>query len=136
MEFKTQYSPRERVFAAVGEGEVTKQSFKAECDVNNIVRRYRQSGMPLPSNPGAIYGDVSAVGSFQEALATVERGEEMFMSLPASVRKAFDNDPAAFLDALHDPDATDKLRELGLVEIPASEKASPVEDPAPKEADS
>ena len=51
--FRTGYSPQLRVsFETTGDSR-TKQSFKNECDVNNILKNYNKTGvMPENHNPG------------------------------------------------------------------------------------
>ena len=58
---------------------MTKQSFKDECDINNILKKYETTGA-LPSlileNPQ--YGDYSNVPAYQDALNIVMKAEEQF----------------------------------------------------------
>lgn len=92
------YSPRVVVPAPKCGETVTHQSFKAECDINNIMAKYVRTGVVEHINThSAQYADVSAV-DFLEAMTKVSEAQDMFDDLPAKVRKAFDNDPAAFLD--------------------------------------
>lgn len=92
----------------------TIQSAKPECDINNIVRKYEKTGvLPVMTTPG-MYMDVSEVGDYREALEKVEVAQGVFGNLPSDVRTAFDNDPAAFLDAVNSEEGRDKLEELGI----------------------
>lgn len=99
---------------------LTHQSFKEEVDVNNIVKRFRNiNGTDLMSYQGTFgghFGDFSGVTDYQTALEQVHRAEEAFSSLPAKVRKQFDNDPAQFLDFCGDPANKKEMQELGLLE--------------------
>lgn len=96
----------------------TKQSFKAECDINNILKRYEKSGL-LPdlikTNPQ--YGDFSNVPDYQESLNIVHKAHEQFALLDSRVRKRFDNDPAKFLAFASDPHSGDEMVALGLATI-------------------
>lgn len=111
----------------------TRQEFEAECNINNIMRKYQKTGvLDHLIKYAPTYGDYDAI-DFQTAMDTIKAGEEMFAELPSSVRKHFDNDPAAFMDFVQDPDNLDILREMGLAK-PAPESPNepdPVPTPAP-----
>lgn len=82
---------------------MTKSSFKKECDINEIMKKYLQKGqLPdlIKQNPE--YGDFSDVPSYQEALNRVSRAEQVFAALPAAVREECANDPAVFLQKVQD----------------------------------
>lgn len=111
---------------------MTKQSFVAECDINNIVRDFTQHGMVTHINEKAQQGafvDLPDALDFQQALEIARAGEAAFMQLPAQVRKRFDNNPAAFLDFLQDEANRDEAIELGLIERPVPK--APETPPAP-----
>lgn len=114
-----------------GEGR-TKQSMRDECDINNILARYKKMGMVthLSKNEGR-FADVAEIGDFREAVERVERASEFFFGLPSDVRRAFDNDPATFLDAVQDPSRRDELVKLGLVRV-LEKPAEPAPAPAPE----
>lgn len=112
---------------------LTRQEFEPECEINNIMAKYQRTGVITHINKFAgMYGDFDSV-DFQTALQTIKDGEEMFSELPSSVRKYFDNDPAAFMEFVNDPDNIDKLVDLGLaVKAPEQpETPDPVPTPAP-----
>lgn len=102
------------------EGEsMTQQSFKKECDINEIMRRFRKSGDPhylqrLGKYTEGSYGDFSQVMDYRSALDAVARAAEVFDALPAKVRREFDNDPARFLDFCEDPRNGEQLIAMGL----------------------
>lgn len=84
----------------------TKQAHKAECDVNNIVARYKKTGHLASVNRAVpVFADVSEVGDFRTALETVRSAEDYFMSLPPRVRELFGNDAVAFLAEVQDPES-------------------------------
>lgn len=124
-------SKEPRIAVGPFDEDMTKQSMKAECDINRIVARYRKSGVVSHLAAGVPqYMDVSHVGDFREALSKVSQAQEFFAKLPARVRAFFGNDPAAFLDyaAEHGKDATEaKVREVA--EVPAVKPAPVVEPP-------
>lgn len=103
------------------EPSMTRQSFKDQCDINVIMRRFskRQTSDFLRQFNGYVggqFGDFSNVLDYRSALDQVRRADDVFMALPAVVRKEFDNDAAAFLDFCHDPRNSDRLVEMGLAE--------------------
>lgn len=110
---------------------MTKQSFKDECDINQIMAKYQKTGVMNHINTyGAEYGDYQAI-DFQEAQETIIAGQNMFNDLPSEARKHFENDPAKFMEFVADPDNVEKLRDLGLL----NPSETPVEpDPVPTPA--
>jgi Chlamydia-phage Chp2 scaffold (Chlamy_scaf). len=111
----------------------TKQSFREECNINNVMRRFEKTGILEHTNRyEGSYGDFTAApSSYHEAVEQVIAAEKMFMSLPASVRKRFSNDPGLFLDFVEDPSNVDEVVKLGLatkreqeVTTPDSKKAA------------
>jgi phage internal scaffolding protein len=101
----------------------TEQSHKAEVDINNIVKR--AGNMELIAKVNAlqnfVYDDVTG-NDFQESMNAILRAKEAFSSVPSGIRKQFDNDPAKFMDFVHNPDNNDKLVEMGLANAPEVEK--------------
>lgn len=115
-----QYSmavPHERVPAPIGdEPSMTRQEFSEECDVNALMARYEKTGVwPMPANGAEPrYLDLTGVPDFRQAMDLLIEAEASFMSLPATVRRDFDNDPAKFVEFAEDPKNLTKLREWGL----------------------
>jgi len=93
----------------------TKQAMKDECDINSIMKRYeRTNTITHLEKRAAYFDDVSEVPDFATAIAVVSQAEDMFMSLPAVLRKEFDNDPIRYVEFCANPDNLPRLRELGL----------------------
>lgn len=120
---------------------ITKQYFKDECDINNILKNYNNTGQINHVNPSlGDYIDLPDALDLQSALEAVTQANSAFADLPSNVREAFQNDPVRFVMAVHDPsDANRKrLEGLGLInkrEEPAA--AAPQEQaakPAPSPA--
>lgn len=109
---------RKRVVVKCGPS-LTKQCFRDECDINNILRRYQKTGQ-LPSliagNP--VYGDFSEIGDYQTALDVVARAQIQFASLPAVVRDRFAHSPEQFLEFVNDPANIEELKKMGLTKEP------------------
>lgn len=106
----------------------TKQEFKNECDINLIMKRFKKiAGADFLSRyqgiVGGQFGDFTQVTDYRTALDQVDRARSVFMALPAKVRARFENDPAKFLDFVHNPANEKEMVSLGL----AVEK--PVEPP-------
>lgn len=114
-EFRTAYGQRLQVGLDCSEDPgKTLQSAKDECDINRIIRRYRDTGVITHLvDLEAQYGDVTGI-DYQSALLLVENARGLFSQLPAEVRSKFKNDPAVFLDFCDDPTNADELVEMGL----------------------
>lgn len=111
------YPGRVNVTQEPGGPSMTREEFSAECDINQIMRKYEQTGM-LPVNGSVpVYVDFASVPSdLQEAMRVMMDAESAFMSLPAAVRKEFDNDPLRFVEFASDGDNLEQLRTWGLAE--------------------
>lgn len=115
----------------------TRQEFADECDINILMQRFERTGViSHVAQAEPMYLDLSeGVPDLMTALETVRAAEAAFMSLPASVRKEFDNDAIKFVAFAEDPDNLGKLREWGLAPTPAPQ-APPmrveVVNPAPE----
>ena len=108
------YDQRRPVRVKTGAG-TTQQHYKAECDINNIMRRFNAGQEITHVNPATPqYGAVGAQ-TFTEAMFLVKDTEREFYKLPSEIRKEFMNDASLYLDAISDPDQAGKLRELGLL---------------------
>lgn len=132
MDFKTAYGPKRRVSLSFPTKGRTRQSFKAECDINNIMSRFRKTGvLDFTSRYEAQYGDVTAV-DFTAAMNTVAQARGMFFAMPAHIRDRFGNKPENFLAFVQNPANKDEARHLGLLkpEVPAPIPA-PAAAPAP-----
>ncbi len=90
----------------------TKQAFRDETDINQILKRAQKTGTisHLAKHEGR-YADFSGYDFFQNQLMLV-RGREMFDDLPSEIRSEFDQSPAAFFEYVNDPENKDRLGEL------------------------
>lgn len=114
---------------------LTKQAFKQECDIINILNQYAQTGVitHLASREPQ-YLDLPS-HTFLEAMNIVRDAEQTFADLPAKIRARFRN-PSALLEFLEDPSNFDEAASLGLIEAtppPSPEIAATaiVEPPSP-----
>ena len=103
--FKTRFKTHTpRKYATKQEGEsLTQQQFKAECDVNNILAKYRKTGMltHVHKHQGN-FGDFSSVEDYQTSLGKLMQAQQSFESLPSELRAKFENDPAKLISYLSD----------------------------------
>lgn len=108
---------------------LTKQSDAPAADINTIVKRWMNDGvLPQNLNKGlAQFVDVSEVPDYRGCLDLVIQAQQTFNELPSAVRERFQNDPAAFLDFVHNPANIDEMVRLGLAskrEEPSTRAAS------------
>lgn len=114
----TNSNGRTKVMTLNTEPSKTHQSFKNECDINQIMSKFKKTGMVthLAKNKG-VYMDISNAPDYQKALDTVLKAESAFMALPSQVRKELGNDPQNLMDLLKDPKNKKRAEELGLLNI-------------------
>lgn len=113
---------------------LTKQSFKEECDINNILKRWRKTGeLTHLATRQPSYGDFTNADDYLSATLKVHAAQADFDSLSARIRERMKNDPAELLAFLADPANEAEGIELGLIPKPASKAAPPpsveTEDP-------
>lgn len=122
---------RKRVQVFFEEPSRTKQAFKQECDINHIMKKFKKiEGVDFLSRyqgyTGGQFGDFTGVTDYRSAIEQIRSAEAVFDSLPAMVRRRFDNDPASFLDFCQNPANAGELVAMGLA------KAQPSATPAPE----
>lgn len=133
---RSAYSEKPQVqFRSTDKGR-TKQSFKDECDINTIIRRFLKTGVvEFTAKHEPRYGDCTGL-EYTKAMQTVAAAKSLFMDLPAALRARFENEPAKFLDFVQDDRNREEARELGLLKpqepTPAPEATSPAPAPAPE----
>lgn len=107
---------------------LTQQHKAGECDVNQIMARYRVTGLVSHTTGRApLYGDYTAIGDFRAVQDQILSANSAFMALSAAVRKRFSNDPAEFVEFCQDPDNHDEAVRLGLI---SSEEPSDIKPSA------
>lgn len=93
----------------------TKQSFKDECDINTIIKRFLKTGvLDFQAKNEPRYGDCSGI-EYQAAQNTVAAAKSLFNELPAALRARFENEPAKFLDFVNDDRNREEATKLGLL---------------------
>lgn len=110
---------------------MTFQSFKDDCDINVIMKRFREKGVCSHlMNGQPSYGDFSTNPTdLTEAYELVENAQSMFSSLPSHIRDRFDHDPVKFFDFYSNDNNNEELVKMGLkVSIPFPSDPLPATD--------
>lgn len=95
-----------------------KQEFRDECDINTIMAKYQKTGIIEHRNKNEPrYTEMNGL-DFRESLEQVMEAQDLFLQLPSSLRKRFQNDPGQFYEFVQNPDNTDELIQLGLANAP------------------
>lgn len=93
----------------------TQQSFKDECDINVLMKRYERTGiLPVGRDVPPQFGDVTSL-DFTESMNQVAAVRGVFSQLDARTRARFENDPSQMLDFLADPANAAEAVKLGLI---------------------
>lgn len=108
---------------------LTRQEFAEECDVNALMKRYEAHVIGGPGNLQSMgppmYADFATMPrTLLEYMDFMNMAEAQFMSLPAVVRREFDNDAKMFVDFASDPENLEQMRTWGLA------PPKPVDPPA------
>lgn len=94
---------------------LTQQQFKEQCDINNIIKHYAQTGeLPLSKKVGQFL-DVSNIQDYQTSLQTVFDAQRAFDDLPSQIRSRFENDPSKLIAFIEDDANTAEAQTLGLL---------------------
>jgi phage internal scaffolding protein len=115
----------------------TKQDFRDQCDINNIIKAYKITGQIQHISAAAAQGrfeDLPDPIDFQESLNSIRMADQAFAALPSKLRDRFGNDPTQFLSFLSDPENIDEARKLGIVNpLPATDlpPGGPPREPPP-----
>lgn len=109
---------------------LTQQHQAKETDINYIVQQFGVTGQLPQSLNMPTYADFDAVFDYQTAMNAIIQANQEFMTLPAEVRKQFNNSPAEFLDFIDNNPDPQKLVDLGIAEIISTGRADPSAAPA------
>ena len=106
-----------RVQIDCSEEMLTDQSDKNSADINNIVANYHKTGLlPEVRNKVARYVDNTNVMDLMEAHQFISEAKQMFMELPAHIRKLMDNDPRNLEQFISNPENKEVLVKYGVLE--------------------
>lgn len=127
--FISAYSPKLKVALTFPEQGREKQSFKDECDINNIMRRFQATGelTHLAQRP-PLWGEIPEL-DFAGAMGMIVDARERFQQLPAVVRDRFNNDPAQLLAFVQDESNRAEAIKLGLIPAPEGPAKAPEAPP-------
>lgn len=94
---------------------LTKQAFKKECDINQIMKQYKKSGLldHVNTHQGN-YGDFLNFEDYHSSLNKIIEAKDAFYSIPSEIRAKFDNDPSLFMEFAQNDENHEALVELGL----------------------
>jgi len=96
----------------------TQQHFADETDINQLVAQAINTGnldALLSSDRTKVsYRDVSNIADYQRSLEIVLDVEDEFSSLPAVLRRHFNDDAGAYVDFVTNPENYDAAVELGI----------------------
>lgn len=136
MQAKYPKNKRPRVHPVPTGASLAVQSAMDECNINNIMKRYAKTGLidHVNQHTGE-YGDFADATDFLESQIIVQEASNMFNTIPAGVRKHFDNSPSKFLDFVQNEENFDAMVEMGLANYsedhPAPEPTPVVPTPDP-----
>lgn len=106
---------REPVPYIDNEPSLCRTEFADECDINKIMKRFEATGViPAPGREPIYWDSENIPNNLQDAMAGMMYANELFMQLPAAVRKEFDNDAVQFVAFASDEANKSKLKEWGL----------------------
>lgn len=109
----------------------TDQSWKEDCDVNNIIRKFLKTGtITHVNNKKSAYADVSEIPDLLEAVLQIKDAQDIFDGLPSDIRKRFNNSPLDMVDFLQNEKNRDEAIELGLINPGAGPKDPPGSKPS------
>lgn len=106
-----------RYITETGGEMMTKQNFKKQCSMDDIISRARRLGSLDPLRPKQIprYTDCTNVPDFHSAMQTVIQANEMLMALDPRVREKFKNDPEAMVRFCADHNNREEAVKMGLM---------------------
>lgn len=117
---------RRRVQTVNKDPSKTQQHFKDHVNVNNIMKKYLQTGaITHLSGKTGVYADITEIGSYQDAMQKVLNANAAFEQLPSELRMKFANDPQNLITYLKDPKNNEESIALGLRIKPEAPKPDP-----------
>lgn len=125
----SRWDPPPKVLAPIGAG-AADQSFAAEADINNVMRRYELTGSLVDpqvraTRQLAFVNCLDAPQTFQEAQNLLLEASRAFQGLPSRVRARFQGSPALLLEFMADPGNRAEAVQLGLLEPPEEPASQP-----------
>lgn len=111
---------------------LTKQAFKKECDINQIMKQYQKNGLldHLNTHQGN-YGDFLNYQDYHTSLNKILASKDAFNSIPSEIRAKFNNDPSEFMDFAQKEENHDQMVKMGLAHPRREPEAPEGEDEPP-----
>lgn len=137
---RSAYVPHDPVDEINEQPSLTVQEWAHDCDINNLMAQYERTGVLNHWNHGqqGEYLDLSDVPDLRQALEHLDTANRAFMTLPAAVRREFDNDAAKFVHFAQDRENLPQMRTWGLApaepEPPRPQQVEIVNAPPPEPA--
>ena len=95
------FGDRKRTKLMCKDKSLTQQNFAQETIIENIMAKYRQTGIVSHTNQRTPeYGDYLTATDFKSALDQIHAIEDDFDALDSATRKKYDNDPLKYLEAV------------------------------------
>lgn len=116
---------------------LTKQEFRDECNINNIMKKYRTRGdLTHISSTIGEYGTFDQGEDLLHSRLILQNAEAAFIQLPSGLRRELDHEPANFVDWIKDPENEQRAFDMGLLEsIEEKAEGPPPTPPAGTEAE-
>lgn len=112
---------------------LTKQEFKEEADINNIINRFLRTGEPPPMPLPEHFMDLTGRTTYFDMQQQIATANEAFYKLNATQRAEHLNDPQRWADAVVkavEKGDRQQIRHLGL-DAPEPEPKPPTVEPPP-----
>lgn len=109
---------------------LTDQSFKKQCDINNIMLQYQKTGLlPNFQTKSPSFIDNTQIPDLNTAFELVNSAIDAFNQLPPDIRKLMDNNAANLESFISNEKNHDLLLKNGLIEKPkVTEKETTLKD--------
>ncbi len=94
---------------------MTEQAHKDDVDIHVIMKKFKQTGIITHVNAAqGTYMDYSNNLDYHEAQNIIADAKSLFETVPAHIRKDFQNDPQQFINFMQDPTKTKEIEAYGL----------------------
>lgn len=109
------YKEHDRVQMVPAGPSLTKQAFRKECDINQIMKQYARNGLldHVNTHQGN-YGNFIGYEDYHASLNKILEAKDAFYTIPSEIRAKFENDPSLFIKFAQDEENYDQMVEMGL----------------------
>lgn len=91
------------------------QNLSDRCDINQMLKKFKRTGVISLVKRKPVYGDFSNGTDFKEASDKIIQAQEDFMSLPAEIRDRFKHNPFHLLEFLSKEENREEALKLGII---------------------